>query len=54
MALLLVFAVLSIFFSFMCSILEAALLSITPSFIKIKKKKEKKYATILANLKKRH
>ncbi|MAM17623.1 MAG: CNNM domain-containing protein [Bacteroidota bacterium] len=52
MALLLVFAVLSIFFSFMCSILEAALLSITPSFIKIKKKEGKKYATILANLKK--
>ncbi len=52
MALLFVFAFLSIFFSFMCSILEAALLSITPSFIKIKKKEGKKYATILANLKK--
>ena len=51
MGLLLIFAVLSIFFSFMCSILEAALLSITPSYIKIKKKEGKPYAKILANLK---
>ena len=52
MGLLLTFAVLSIFFSFMCSILEAALLSITPSFIKIKRKEGKAYADVLANLKK--
>ena len=51
MGLLLTFAVLSIFFSFMCSILEAALLSITPSYIKIKKKEGKPYAKTLANLK---
>ncbi|MDX1761560.1 MAG: CNNM domain-containing protein [Christiangramia sp.] len=51
MALLLIFATLSIFFSFMCSILEASLLSITPSYIKIKKKEGKHYANILANLK---
>lgn len=51
MALLLLFAALSIFFSFMCSILEAALLSITPSYIKIKKKEGKGYAKILAHLK---
>ncbi|WP_300433616.1 CNNM domain-containing protein [Christiangramia sp.] len=52
MGLLFTFAVLSIFFSFMCSILEASLLSITPSFIKIKKKEGKGYANTLANLKK--
>ena len=51
MGLLIIYAVLSIFFSFMCSILEAALLSITPSFIKIKRKEGKKYANILAHLK---
>ena len=51
MGLLITFAVLSIFFSFMCSILEASLLSITPSFIKIKKKEGKAYADVLANLK---
>lgn len=51
MALLLVFALLSIFFSFMCSILEAALLSVTPSYIKIKKKEGKSYAHTLAHFK---
>ena len=51
MGLLLIFAALSIFFSFMCSILEAALLSITPSYIKIKKKEGKHYADILTYLK---
>ncbi|MFD1094449.1 CNNM domain-containing protein [Salegentibacter chungangensis] len=51
MALLLVFAFLSIFFSFMCSILEAALLSFTPSYIKIKKKEGKSYAHSLAHFK---
>jgi len=51
MGLLILFATLSIFFSFMCSILEAALLSITPSFIKIKKKEGKSYAKTLAHLK---
>ncbi|MBI6116214.1 CNNM domain-containing protein [Salegentibacter maritimus] len=51
MGLLILFAVLSIFFSFMCSILEAALLSVTPSYIKIKNKEGKAYATTLANFK---
>lgn len=51
MGLLITFAVLSIFFSFMCSILEASLLSITPSFIKIKRKEGKAYANVLAHLK---
>ena len=51
MGLLLLFAFVSIFFSFMCSILEATLLSITPSYIKIKKQEGKPFADILANLK---
>ncbi len=51
MGLLIVFAALSIFFSFMCSILEACLLSITPSYIKIRRKEGKQYASILAHLK---
>jgi len=52
MGLLILFAALSIFFSFMCSILEAALLSVTPSYIKIKNKEGKVYAKTLANFKK--
>jgi len=52
MTLLIVYAVLSIFFSFLCSILEAALLSFTPTFIKLKKQDGKGYATTLANFKK--
>ncbi|MDT0675309.1 CNNM domain-containing protein [Autumnicola musiva] len=51
MGLLLIFAVLSIFFSFMCSILEAALLSFTPSYIQIKIKEGKSYALTLSNYK---
>ncbi|MGB1451536.1 MAG: CNNM domain-containing protein, partial [Marinirhabdus sp.] len=52
MALLIVYAVLSIFFSFLCSILEAALLSFTPTFLKIKNKEGKGYAKKLMQLKK--
>ncbi|WP_074405635.1 hemolysin family protein [Aquimarina megaterium] len=52
MTLLIIYAVLSIFFSFLCSILEAVLLSITPTFINVKKKEGKAYATTLENLKK--
>lgn len=52
MALLIAYALISIFFSFLCSILEAVLLSITPSFIKIKTKEGKSYASTLANFKK--
>lgn len=51
MTLLIVYAVLSIAFSFLCSILEAALLSYTPSFIKMKKQEGKAYASRLAALK---
>ena len=52
MGLLILYAVLSIFFSFMCSILEAALLSFTPSYIKMKKQEGKSYGHTLAALKK--
>ncbi|MCK8523144.1 CNNM domain-containing protein [Aquimarina sp. D1M17] len=52
MTLLIIYAVLSIFFSFLCSILEAVLLSVTPTFINVKKKEQKPYATTLENLKK--
>lgn len=52
MTLLLVYATLSIFFSFLCSILEAVLLSVTPTFINVKKKEGKGYANQLEVLKK--
>lgn len=52
MTLLLVYAVVSIFFSFLCSILEAVLLSITPTFINLKKQENKSYADTLESLKK--
>jgi CBS domain containing-hemolysin-like protein len=51
MGLLIFYAVISIFFSFLCSILEAVLLSVTPTFINIKKKEGKAYATKLEALK---
>jgi len=52
MGLLLFFAVISIFISFLCSILEAVLLSITPTFINVKKVEGKDYANSLETLKK--
>jgi len=52
MGLLILYAILAIFFSFLCSILEAVLLSITPTFIRVKKKEGKAYATTLTNFKK--
>ena len=52
MTLLIAYALISIFFSFLCSILEATLLSVTPSYIKIKTKEGKGYAQTLANFKK--
>ncbi len=52
MGLLLFFALISIFFSFLCSILEAVLLSVTPTFINLKKKEKKTYADDLEKLKK--
>lgn len=52
MGLLIFYAVISIFFSFLCSILEAVLLSINPTFTNIKKKEGKAYAHTLEALKK--
>ena len=52
MTALIFWATISIFFSFLCSILEAVLLSITPTFINIKKQEGKDYALTLENLKK--
>lgn len=52
MTLLIIFATISIFFSFLCSILEAVLLSITPTFINLKKSEGAEYANQLEILKK--
>ena len=52
MTLLLLYAFLSIFFSFLCSILEAVLLSVSPTFIEVKKEEGKVYAITLDRLKK--
>jgi CBS domain containing-hemolysin-like protein len=43
---------LRILFSFLCSILEAVLLSVTPTFVNVKKKENKSYANALEALKK--
>jgi len=51
MGLLIFYASISIFFSFLCSILEAVLLSLTPTFINLKKKEGKAFATNLEKLK---
>ncbi len=51
MTLLLLYGFTSIFFSFLCSILEAVLLSVTPTFIAVKKNEGKKYANTLEKLK---
>ncbi len=52
MTLLIIYATVSIFFSFLCSILEAVLLSVSPTFINVKKKEGKAFATQLETLKK--
>ncbi|WP_142784416.1 CNNM domain-containing protein [Changchengzhania lutea] len=52
MSTLLFWAAISIFFSFLCSILEAVLLSVTPTFINVKKQEGKDYALTLETLKK--
>ncbi|MGB5553292.1 MAG: hemolysin family protein [Flavobacteriaceae bacterium] len=51
MGLLVFYAIISIFFSFLCSILEAVLLSVTPTFISVKKKEGKAFAETLEALK---
>ncbi|CAL2087960.1 CNNM domain-containing protein [Tenacibaculum dicentrarchi] len=52
MTLLIIYATVSIFFSFVCSILEAVLLSVTATFINVKKKEGTSFATDLEALKK--
>ncbi|SFZ89991.1 Hemolysin, contains CBS domains [Flaviramulus basaltis] len=52
MSTLIFWATISIFFSFLCSILEAVLLSVTPTFINVKKQEGKEYALTLETLKK--
>ncbi len=52
MSLIIFYAIISVFFSFLCSILEAVLLSVTPTFINIKKQENKPYAEDLEILKK--
>lgn len=52
MTLLILYALLSIFISFLCSILEAVFLSITPTFINVLKQDGKAYAYTLEKLKK--
>ena len=52
MTLLFIYGFVSIFFSFLCSILEAVLLSVTPTFININKQEGKGYALTLERLKK--
>ena len=52
MRVLIFWATISIFFSFLCSILEAVLLTVTPTFLNVKKKEGKDYAFILERLKK--
>lgn len=51
MALLLIFLFVSVFFSFLCSILEAVLLSVTPTFLNVKVKEGAGYAKTLEKLK---
>ncbi len=52
MFLLFLYGTLSIIFSFLCSILEAVLLSITPSFVTLKQQEGKSYVDYLQYLKK--
>jgi CBS domain containing-hemolysin-like protein len=52
MTLLLLYACISILFSFLCSILEAVFLSVTPTFISVKKQEGKSFAHTIELLKK--
>jgi len=51
MTLLVVYGVISICFSFLCSILEAVLLSVTPTFVTVRMNEGKSYAKTLKKLK---
>ncbi len=52
MTLLIFYALISIFFSFLCSVLEAVFLSITPTYINVLKQEGKSYGFTLEKLKK--
>lgn len=52
MSLLFLYGIVSIFFSFLCSILEAVLLSVTPTYINVKKNEGKAFAHTLEEFKK--
>jgi len=52
MTLLILYGLVSILVSFLCSILEAVLLSVTPTFVTVKKNEGKEYASVLEELKK--
>lgn len=52
MGLLIFYALISIFFSFLCSILESAFLSFTPTYLQAEEKKGKNYAKTLTAYKK--
>ncbi len=51
MTLLIIYGIISIGFSFLCSILEAVLLSVSPTFISLKLAEGKSFAKTLKNLK---
>lgn len=51
MTLLIFYAFISIFFSFLCSILEASFLSFTPTYLKVKTQEGKSYAKAIARYK---
>lgn len=51
MTLLITYGLVAVLISFLCSILEAALLSVTPAFVNIKIQEGEKYATQLEKLK---
>lgn len=51
MTLLIVYGLVSVFVSFLCSVLEAVLLSVTPTFVNIQQQEGKAYANQLEELK---
>ncbi len=53
MTLLITYTLLALFFSFLCSLLEAAFLSFTPTFLNVKAQEGKDYAQTILNFKKR-
>lgn len=54
MTLLFLYLVIALLFSFLCSLLEAILLSITPTFVAAKAKERKKYTKQLIKYKEKY